>query len=548
MDEQEMQYQRNMDVRPTFEHKLKTGYVGRFLTEVKGLCSLVTSWSLPLVVAGTLLSGEYPIKADELRVSTISSSPGINGNKVRFEENGTSAGYNPVVSPSLEIYEQDGLGIKRAVRAVNPTNDSNFYAHLEYHGNIPNGTFNSIRFRFWNSASVPSPTNNFPINLNITAKIDAGNYTNVVNVPKAIIDAGLGYVDFQLPNSINAVDGQKYGSVSLRMVPYSGKFTNAQNFSINFTNWDVNGFNYSIVQQPTNGVASVNGSQLDYVANANGLDSLIYQLNYNGTNWGQRIATFFSTNVVAPNNIPTLIGVTNSIPHGIPFSGQIVGNDEDVGDDLSYRVTSMPTNASVFNLNTNTGAFDYTPRMPGRDSFSVVANDGAVDSEEANFGFDSYNIAPRAESLGFRIGQLASKSFGLKVSDENRDNLNGSLVVSPNKGNVIFDGTNAVYTPNAGAVGLDSFSYVVNDGFTNSNLANVDVEVLGANKLRLDKTLDDKFNLTFSGVPGREHVTSSSKNLRSWTPISTNYTGSDGILELNDVGSKTNRCMFFKSE
>jgi subtilisin-like proprotein convertase family protein len=65
-----------------------------------------------------------------------------------------------------------------------------------------------------------------------------------------------------------------------------------------------------------------------------------------------------------------------------PISDLLQGFDAD-GDPLTFSLVNPATHGSVTLLNTNTGAFTYTPGAPGDDQFTYNVSDGLVTSDSA---------------------------------------------------------------------------------------------------------------------------------------------------------------------
>jgi Bacterial Ig domain/Peptidase M10 serralysin C terminal len=141
----------------------------------------------------------------------------------------------------------------------------------------------------------------------------------------------------------------------------------------------------------------------------------------------------------------------------------------------------------------------YTPfaNYAGPDSFSYKVNDGQFDSAPATvvLNVTPVNDAPVAYAATASTSAGTAVSLLLQASDidnraDNRvDNtpatlpqpLTFRLVTLPSRGSVTLqpDGR-VVYTPLAGFTGTDSFTYVVNDGQLDSNVATATINVTAA--------------------------------------------------------------------
>jgi hypothetical protein len=87
------------------------------------------------------------------------------------------------------------------------------------------------------------------------------------------------------------------------------------------------------------------------------------------------------------------------------------------------------------------------------------------------------NDAPEANSLS--VLALVDKPLPIVLSgtDVDGDALSFTIVSSPMHGTLSGTGANLTYTPEAGYVGEDSFSFVVNDGELESATAVVSIMV-----------------------------------------------------------------------
>jgi len=174
----------------------------------------------------------------------------------------------------------------------------------------------------------------------------------------------------------------------------------------------------------------------------------------------------------------------------------VLSTDTDAdGDDLTAAIATGPSNGTV-NLSDN-GSFVYTPDagFSGDDSFTYTAADGNGGTDEATVtvaveaditpppptnvapeaGDDSYTTAfDTALSINANNGVLSTDT------DADGDDLTAAIATGPSNGTVdLSDDGSFVYTPNAGFVGTDSFTYQASDGEENSNVATVNIAVAG---------------------------------------------------------------------
>jgi hypothetical protein len=166
----------------------------------------------------------------------------------------------------------------------------------------------------------------------------------------------------------------------------------------------------------------------------------------------------------------------------------VLANDSDAdGDSLTAVLQSIPSNGSVI-LSAN-GSFVYEPNpgFVGSDSFTYVANDGFVDSNLATVTISvnevGVNHPPVAVDDSYSTQQDSALSIAApgvlgNDSDVDGDALTAILDTAPSNGVVSLNANGSFdYTPNAGFVGTDSFTYVANDGEADSNVATVTITV-----------------------------------------------------------------------
>lgn len=192
----------------------------------------------------------------------------------------------------------------------------------------------------------------------------------------------------------------------------------------------------------------------------------------------------------------------------------LLANDRDVESNfLSAILVSGPQHGTL-TLNAD-GTFSYTPDQDfaGTDTFTYKVNDGALDSNVATVTLivNEANDDPvRANDDSFTLAEdtpLTVAAPGLLTNDVNVDNdpLTALLVSGPTHGTLVLNADGSfTYTPNANYVGDDSFTYMVNDGHTDSNVATVTIDVTPVNDAPVanagpDLTVDEAGAVLFDG-------------------------------------------------
>lgn len=167
----------------------------------------------------------------------------------------------------------------------------------------------------------------------------------------------------------------------------------------------------------------------------------------------------------------------------------VLKNDTDANlDPLTAVLVSGPGNAASFNLKPN-GSFTYQPNpaFVGVDTFTYRANDGTDDSNLATVSINVIrdNKPPVAGNDSYVVAEdttlTVNAANGLKAndSDQNGDPLTITLVTQPSHVTSFTlnqDGS-FTYVPASNFNGTEIFTYKLNDGFADSNIATVTIEV-----------------------------------------------------------------------
>ncbi|MDT4922672.1 MAG: large repetitive protein [Pseudonocardiales bacterium] len=254
-------------------------------------------------------------------------------------------------------------------------------------------------------------------------------------------------------------------------------------------------------------------------ADYNGPDSFTYTAN-DGTT-GSNLATV-SLTVNAVNDAPVANNDAYSTNEDTPLSVAlpgVLGNDTDTeSTPLTAILVTGPSKASSFTLNAD-GSFSYTPNANynGSDSFAYKANDGSADSNVATvfLTVNAVNDAPTADAVSASTNEDTAKVVTLSGTDTVEGSaLTFSIVTGPSKGSLGAIGAPScttgctapvTYTPAADYNGLDSFTYKVNDGTSDSAPATVSLTVNAVNDAPSFTKGADSQAVTSSGtktVPG----------------------------------------------
>ena len=129
--------------------------------------------------------------------------------------------------------------------------------------------------------------------------------------------------------------------------------------------------------------------------------------------------------------------------------------------------------------------YDPDPEFLGEDSFTYTANGGTEDSNIATVTVTVIGVVIQRPPAAFndgaevRTGEAVAINVLANDIDIEQDPLTVTNLTQPADGAVTLDQDGTVrYTPDAGFLGTDTFTYTANDGTEDSNVATVTVTVL----------------------------------------------------------------------
>jgi hypothetical protein len=210
------------------------------------------------------------------------------------------------------------------------------------------------------------------------------------------------------------------------------------------------------------------------------------------------------------NDLPTANGDGFSVVHDQELrigGGGVLFNDTD-NDDDDLTAALLPGIEPVHgNLVLNAdGSFVYTPEagFVGQDSFAYVASDGLTTTPPVPVMIEVTNTVPtgQADSLGVNAGSpIAGIESVLLRNDEDPDGdafTLSSIAEEPLHGTMTQASGVWTYTPNTGYVGVDSFSYVLSDGVSESDAVAVALNIHSINNS--PSPIDDDYGVDKDGT------------------------------------------------
>jgi len=261
---------------------------------------------------------------------------------------------------------------------------------------------------------------------------------------------------------------------------------------------------YSVATAPSNGSVTIVGSTATYTPNAeySGSDSFTITAN-DGTD--DSAAATVSVTVNAVNDAPVVADASATTDEDTAVDIALVGTDVE-GDALTYSVATAPSNGSV-TIAGSTATYTPNADYNGADSFTVTANDGTDDSAAATVSVtvNAVNDAPVAADASATTAEGSSIAFSLSATDVDGNDLTYSVATAPANGSVTIDGSMATYSPNVGFNGMDSFTFVANDGTVDSAPATATITVTQVNDAPLANDIaavtieDTALSITLAG-------------------------------------------------
>jgi hypothetical protein len=235
---------------------------------------------------------------------------------------------------------------------------------------------------------------------------------------------------------------------------------------------------FSLKNPPNNGQATIIENRIIYQPSKDysGDDQFTVSVTdgFEGSSSSQKI----DIQIAPANDVPIAFNQNVETLEETQVSIYPMAFDQD-SDTLVYTIKQHPSKGSLLG---QTPPFTYVPQSNfyGNDRITFVASDGESTSEEAEIIISVKNVndAPKANSSSFTVHDDTQISGRLLAIDADYDILIYSLVDKPTKGLLTFInpvmGT-FVYYPHSNESGIDTFTFKVNDGSKDSNIASVNI-------------------------------------------------------------------------
>jgi uncharacterized repeat protein (TIGR01451 family) len=231
---------------------------------------------------------------------------------------------------------------------------------------------------------------------------------------------------------------------------------------------------------PTNGTAFINGTNIVFTPATNFMGTAI--IGYTITDgFGGTNTALITINVT--NRPPVAVNDSTSTPKNTSVAIPALSNDTDPDGDTLTIVSLSPTNGTAVTNGLNV-VFTPATNFTGTATVGYTITDGFGGTSSAIITIFVGDSPPVAVNDNYTVGEntpLVVPADGVLTNDTDADGdpLTAILKNGPSHGTLTLD-TNGgfTYTPATNFTGTDSFTYVANDGATNSGVATVTLTVL----------------------------------------------------------------------
>ncbi|MDA9886908.1 Ig-like domain-containing protein [Flavobacteriaceae bacterium] len=324
------------------------------------------------------------------------------------------------------------------------------------------------------------------INIIITNVNDLPSVTSITSSVTVVEDANT-TIDLS-SIVVDDVDVQPKDVVSLTLSVLNGSISASSTASITVTQTESTSLSLS-------GIASDLTDYLDtttYISylsalNAQGTnqDVIRYSVNDNAGSGDIGVVSTTQVNITNTNDAPQGVSqiFQGNLGSGVITSGTLSGTDTDPSETLTFTLVGNPSYGNV--VINNDGSFVYTHdgTAVASDFFTFNVNDGDVNSANTATATLSFNQSPVVSAQSFTLNENESISITPSYTDNEDDPVaTYSIVSQPTYGVVTVlsngykydhDGTDAILQ--------DQFTIKLNDGYTDSNVATITLNITPVN-------------------------------------------------------------------
>ncbi|ANY69083.1 hypothetical protein BBD42_23315 [Paenibacillus sp. BIHB 4019] len=251
---------------------------------------------------------------------------------------------------------------------------------------------------------------------------------------------------------------------------------------------DGDALSFRIVKQPSKGSATITDAAtgaFEYVpaVNATGIDFFAFQAS-DGKNESEEALVIIQINDKQPETENwEASNLEFTLREGGKLTGRLADAVTETTENMSVQVLKAPAKGQLTVTDSVYGVFEYTADAgaTGQDSFVFQIGAGGRLTNEA-YGLIRIlpNGKPQATALTISTQQNTAITGHLKATDAEGDMLHYVIATEPTQGTVTLMDHNTgsfMYTPRAGFIGSDSFTYTAGDGIAVSDSAKVSILV-----------------------------------------------------------------------
>ncbi|WP_446440787.1 tandem-95 repeat protein [Pseudoalteromonas sp. 1181_04] len=306
----------------------------------------------------------------------------------------------------------------------------------------------------------------------------------------------------------------------------------------------------TVVSAPSNGQTQVTATgAIIYTANADyyGDDSFTYTVKDSNGEVSNLATVTMTVNPV--NDAPVAQTQTLNLDEDASLLITLLATDIE-NDSLTYRIDTDVAHGTLVQQSSDSWLYTPAADYNGSDSFTFVANDGALDSApvSVNLTVNAVNDAPVASAEAVSVNEDTLLTVNLAASDIEGDTLTYQISSQPQNGRVTLTGSQAVYQGESDFFGTDSFSFVANDGNVDSAPAVITVTVSSVNDVPVisgSPTVSVSEKIVYSFAPTAtdtegDNLTFSISNKPSWLGFDSSTGLLSGTAGNSDVGVYSN--------
>jgi uncharacterized Zn-binding protein involved in type VI secretion len=324
------------------------------------------------------------------------------------------------------------------------------------------------------------------INITITNVNDLPSVTSITNSVTVTEDTST-TIDLS-SIAIDDVDVEPEDVVSLTLSVVNGNISASSTTSITVTQTESSSLVLS-------GTASNLTDYLDttthvsYLSSLNAqgtnMDEISYVINDNSGSGDIGVVSTTQVNITNTNDAPQGVSQTfqGNLGNGVITSGTLSGTDIDPSETLTFTLVGNPSYGNV--VINNDGSFVYTHNgtAVASDFFTFNVNDGDVNSANTATATLSFNQSPVVPAQSFTLNENESISIIPSYTDNEDDPVaTYSIVSQPTYGVVTVLSTGYKYDHDGSdAVLQDQFTIKLNDGYTDSNVATITLNITPVN-------------------------------------------------------------------